>query len=58
MGSYLEISKPVPSDTPPLARPHLLIPPKQFHLLQINYSNMGPVLTQTSTPGYKDKAYQ
>jgi hypothetical protein len=32
-------SKPTSSDTPPPARPHLLILPKQFHQLGTEYSN-------------------
>lgn len=35
MGS--ETSDPIPRDTPPPARPHLLILPKQFHQLGTKY---------------------
>ena len=34
-----ETSKPNPSDTPPLTRPHLLILPKQFHQLMTKHPN-------------------
>jgi hypothetical protein len=40
------------SDTPPLTRPHLLIPPKQFHnwksIIQI-CEPIGAILVQTTT---------
>lgn len=39
-GETLETFNPVPRETPPPTRPHLLSLPKQFHHLGTQYSNM------------------